>query len=96
MIYLKVMLDCNRCKKALDIKCFSKRPNGIYYYSCDKCRQTTLDWLSENGKTRQEQLDKKKQNIQCECGKSYVFYKESHIQQHRNTKYHKTFLLNKK
>jgi len=89
-------MDCNRCKRTLGIQHFSKRPNGLYYCSCDKCRQKTLDWLSENKKTRQDQLEAKKQIIQCECGKKYVFYKDSHIHQHKNTKYHKNYLLNKK
>ena len=64
-------------------KIYQTRNDNVGYRSFDGIVQPQLDEFVQHF-------------LNLECGKSYVFYKKSHILQHKNTKYHKTFLLNTK
>ena len=87
-------MECNRCKLKKNINDFSfymKKNNKIYYLSCDNCRNKYKD-IKE--KQKQEYLNRKENNIiNCECGITYIAFREYHIYRHNISKKHCALLL---
>ena len=89
-------MECNRCKAKKTIDDFSfytKNNNKIYYLSCNTCRNNKSKNIKEKHK---EEYENRKNNnvINCECGISYVAFRDYHIYRHNISKKHCKLLYN--
>lgn len=84
-------MECTRCRRVLDKEEFSLRSvkSGIYYVNCDKCRDKLKKHVdkADNQKSQYEDV-KKREVIVCECGKTYIAFREYHILRHNSTRWH--------
>lgn len=92
------MLQCNKCNKRLNIEEFGfyiRKNKEIYYMNCNKCREIQNKKNEESKKKMKEEYESRKNNntILCNCGITYVAFREYHIQRHNNSKKHLNNLL---
>lgn len=89
-------MECTRCHERKDISEFSlkNKKEGIYYLHCDDCRKYTLQMQYKyKNKAKDEYEIKKITNvIECECGKSFVSFRDYHIYRHVNSQYHINYI----
>ncbi len=82
---------CTKCHKKKNISEFSYKNNDlkILYLHCDYCRDKIK---SQNNKKIRENDNynfiKSNNIIQCKCGKSYIAFRDYHINRHNNTLFH--------
>ena len=83
-------MECTKCKKKLDLSLFSYKDfyKKIFYLHCDICR----DKQDTSKKKEYENIkysEKKNINvIYCNCGKTFVAFRNYHILRHENTLFH--------
>ena len=87
------MLQCNKCNKRLEFEEFSyyiRKGKKIYYVNCNKCREKLVQKNEEYKKKMKAEYENRKLNntITCECGITYIAFRDYHIQRHNNSKAH--------
>jgi len=85
-------MECTKCKNKLDLKYFSYKKNNLFYLHCDKCREKLQ--LENNKKKDKDMynLIKETKKIECNCGKTYVAFRDYHIIRHQNSKKHLKYI----
>ena len=90
-------MECTKCHKILNIDKFSYKnvKEKIYYLHCDFCREKMKKQTNKK-KVEKEKYDfiKRTNEIQCECGKTYIAFREYHIKRHINSTTHLLYLVN--
>ena len=89
-------MECTKCRTVKNFEEFSYKNESekIYYLYCDLCRKKTQVIQSKYKEKAKENynLKKKQSSIQCECGITYVCFRDYHIYRHINSKKHKNLL----
>lgn len=92
-------MECTKChiSKSLNEYTLKNKKDGIYYLYCDQCREKTLNIQEKYKKEAKENYELKKitDYINCECGKSFVSFRDFHMKRHLNSKFHLMFLEKK-
>lgn len=92
-----IVMQCTKCNVIKPFEEFSyKNVNiKIYYLYCDICRNKTLISQSKYKEKAIEEynLRKKTNIVNCECGISYICFRDFHVYRHINSKKHKKLLL---
>lgn len=89
MMYKKYM-ECSKCHKCMhkDNFAFKDKKNKIYYMYCNKCRQYTDNDDKKYKEKIKYEIIKETNKIKCECGISYVSFREYHTIRHFNSMRH--------
>jgi hypothetical protein len=92
-------MECTKCHERKEISEFSlkNRKENIYYLHCNDCRKYILAVQNKyKEKAKGDYEIKKITNIiDCECGKSFVSFRDYHIYRHVNSKYHQNYINSK-
>jgi len=92
-------MECSKCHKIKKFCEFSFKniEEKIYYLYCDDCRNKTIEEQFKYREKAYEEYNMKKINnkITCECGCSYVCFREFHMFRHINSKKHKKLIKEK-
>jgi len=85
-------MECTKCKtkKTLNEYSLKNKKEKIYYSYCNSCRDRVnieKEKYKDIAKENYEIL-KKTNVIKCDCGKSFVSFRDYHIYRHNNSKYH--------
>lgn len=86
-----IRMECTKCHRILPIETFSYKnvQKKIYYLHCDSCREKLKNMQHKKELEREQyELVKKTNVINCECGKTYVAFRDYHIYRHNNSKHH--------
>lgn len=85
-------MECTRCHKILPVDKFSYKnaARKIYYVHCDSCREKLKKKQPNKQQNEKERYEIVKKNnvINCECGKTYIGFRDFHINRHLNSKFH--------
>ena len=85
-------MECTKCRTVKNFEEFSYKNESekIYYLYCDLCRKKTQVIQSKYKEKAKENynLKKKYNSVQCECGITYVCFRDYHIYRHINSKKH--------
>ena len=85
-------MECTKCHNVKNFEEFSYKNESekIYYLYCDLCRKKTQVIQSKYKEKSKENynLKKKYNSVQCECGITYVCFRDYHIYRHINSKKH--------
>ena len=92
-------MECSKCHLRKDISDFSLKnvKDNIYYMYCYKCREQVVKAQHKYKEKMKEEYEIKKLThvIDCECGMSFVAFRDFHMRRHVNSKYHKMYIQNK-
>jgi hypothetical protein len=93
-------MECTKCHIRKDISEFSLKnvKENIYYLYCNQCREKTLAYQKKYKERAKEDYELKKKTcvIECECGKSYTYFRDYHITRHIDSKHHQNYVQSKK
>lgn len=93
-------MECTKCHLHKDLSEFSLKnvKEGIYYLYCDRCRQQTVNAQNKYKERAKEDYEIRKATnvINCDCGKSFVCFRDFHLVRHINSTYHKNNIRSKK
>jgi hypothetical protein len=85
-------MECTRCHKILPVESFSYKnvAKKIYYVHCNSCREKLAKKQPNKKQNEKEkyEITKRDNVIHCECGRTYVAFRNFHINRHVNSKYH--------
>ena len=91
----KKLMECNKChkiKKIDDFSYYNKNNRKIYYLNCNICKEKLTENTDIKEKQKEEYENRKINNIiNCECGISYIAFREYHTIRHNNSKKHKNY-----
>ena len=89
-------MECTKCHMRKHISEFSLKnvKEEIYYLYCDECRKQATDLQQRYKEKAKEDYEIKKLSniINCDCGKTFVCFRDFHMSRHLNSKYHKNFI----
>lgn len=89
-------MECFKCRTRKDISEFSLKNSkeNIYYLHCDKCRENVKQLQTKHKEKMREDYELKKTTnlIKCECGISFVAFRDFHMIRHVNSKRHQNYL----
>jgi hypothetical protein len=92
-------MECTKCHIRKELYDFSlkNKIEGIYYLYCDKCRQQTNDIQKKYKDKAKEkyELNKIINNIECDCGITFVCFREFHMYRHLKSKHHENYMIGK-
>lgn len=89
-------MECTKCRitKPLTDYSFKNIKEKIYYLYCNECRKKTLE-IQKKYKDEAKlgyEIKKITDNIECECGKSFVSFRSFHMERHMNSKFHQIYM----
>jgi len=89
-------MECTKCHTVKNFEEFSYKNENekIYHLYCDLCRKKTQIIQFKYKEKAKENYNLKKINniVECECGITYVCFRNYHIYRHINSKKHKNLL----
>jgi hypothetical protein len=89
-------MECTKCRKVKNFTEFSYRNKSekIYYLYCDDCRKNTVELQKKYKERAVEEYNLRKELnvIECNCGISFVCFRDFHMYRHINSKKHKKLL----
>ena len=89
-------MECSKCHKTKDISNYSIKnvKDNIYYQYCNDCRNYVLPVKKKYKEKSKEDYEMRKHlnTINCDCGVSYVSFRDYHIYRHINSSRHKKLL----
>ncbi len=90
-------MECSKCKRILEKKDFSYKneKEKIYYMYCNNCRSKVKTNEKQLINKENYELTKKLNLIECECGKTYIAFRNYHTVRHQNSKSHKDYIISK-
>ena len=92
-------MECTKCHKVknFDEYSYKNKKEKIFYLYCNDCRIITLSSQIKYKEKAKENynLKKKLNTVECECGISYICFRDFHIYWHINSKKHKNLLISK-
>lgn len=90
-------MDCSKCHKILPINNFSYKneKNKIYYLYCDSCREKIKNNRKKTLAEKENYEFVKKTNIiNCNCGITYVAFRNYHTLRHNASNIHTEWMKN--
>ena len=92
-------MECTKCHLRKDVSEFSLKnvKENIYYLHCNKCRDQVIRAQHKYKEKMKEEYEIKKLThvIECECGISFVAFRDFHTIRHVNSKHHKNYVKGK-
>jgi hypothetical protein len=92
-------MECTKCHNRKDITDFSLKnvKEKIYYLHCNQCREKVLEYQKRYKERAKEDYELRKQTciVDCECGKTYRYFRDFHITRHLESKHHQNYIKNK-
>ena len=89
-------MECTKCHIRKDISEFSLKneKENIYYLYCNLCRQKTNNSCKKYKDKAKENYELKKIDncIKCDCGTSFVCFRDFHLTRHLNSRSHKNYV----
>lgn len=84
-------MECSKCHKCMHKSNFSYKneKQKIYYLYCDKCRERVNNDDKKIKEKDQYNLIKTTNKVKCECGVTYISFRDYHTIRHFNSVRHK-------
>ena len=89
-------MQCTKCHNNKDFNEFSfkNKAEKIYYLYCNDCRNKTLEVQKKYKEKANNEYNLKKvvNLVHCDCGISYICFRDYHLYRHINSKKHKKLI----